>query len=119
MEEQNNGAMMLTNNPFALSNGLWVGNVKVKDKQYSIIFDPVKNLCGGRETYGRNSNDPASVYDMFWLCGTDEKGNPISLLGELSMQYCNDIDSLDEETVEALRNGDRVLVFYDLKHPGE
>ena len=116
--DRNNGAIMLLDNPFPLPNGLWVGAVEDKDKRYSIIFDPVKNLCGGRD-YGRNSTRPNSVFDMFWLCGSDEDGNPISLLENFALEYCNDIDSLDEKAVEALRNGNRVLVFYNLKHPGE
>ncbi|MDE6482371.1 MAG: hypothetical protein K2L01_01200, partial [Rikenellaceae bacterium] len=117
-EELDNGAMFLMDNPFPLPNGLWVGAVRYKDKRYSIIFDPAKNLCGGRD-YGRNSTRPNSVFDMFWLCGADEEGNPISLLENYALEYCNDIDSLDEEVVEALHNGDRVLVFYNLKYPEE
>lgn len=102
-------AMLMANTPIALMCGMWVGIVTVGDEQYTVMFDPTANKCGGRK-FSRQS----SVYDIIEPYGTDENGNLISLLdGELASR-CRDYDALDDSIKSALSSGNRVLLTWRL-----
>lgn len=99
--------LRLVNTPIALSDSIWVGLVEDGSHQYTLIFNPLTNHCGGKK-FTRNS----SVFDMIEPMFSDGKGTVVSLIsGELENR-CMDYKSLPDTIKNALSLGNRVLLIH-------
>ena len=100
--------LRLVNNPIAVSDSIWVGLVEDGEDQYTILFNPLKNQCGGRKF-----TDASSVYDMIEPIFSDGKGTLFNLISwELKDHRCQDYESLPDTVKNALDNGNRVLLIH-------
>lgn len=99
--------LRLVNNPIAVSDSIWVGLVEDGEDQYTILFNPLKNQCGGRKF-----TDASSVYDMIEPIFSDGKGTLFSLISWELKDRCRDYESLPDTIKNALDNGNRVLLIH-------
>lgn len=99
--------LRLVNNPIAVSDSIWVGLVEDGEDQYTILFNPLKNQCGGRKF-----TDASSVYDMIEPIFSDGKGTLFSLISWELKDRCRDYESLPDTVKNALDNGNRVLLIH-------
>lgn len=99
--------LRLVNNPIAVSDSIWVGLVEDGEDQYTILFNPLKNQCGGRKF-----TDASSVYDMIEPIFSDGKGTLFSLISWELKDWCRDYESLPDTVKNALDNGNRVLLIH-------
>ncbi len=99
--------LRLVNNPIAVSDSIWVGLVEDGEDQYTILFNPLKNQCGGRKF-----TDASSVYDMIEPIFSDGKGTLFSLISWELKDRGRDYESLPDTVKNALDNGNRVLLIH-------
>lgn len=99
--------LRLVNNPIAVSDSIWVGLVEDGEDQYTILFNPLKNQCGGRKF-----TDASSVYDMIEPIFSDGKGTLFNLISWELKDRCQDYESLPDTVKNALDNGNRVLLIH-------
>lgn len=99
--------LRLVNNPIAVSDSIWVGLVEDGEDQYTILFNPLKNQCGGRKF-----TDASSVYDMIEPIFSDGKGTLFNLISWELKDRCRDYESLPDTVKNALDNGNRVLLIH-------
>lgn len=99
--------LRLVNNPIAVSDSIWVGLVEDGGDQYTILFNPLKNQCGGRKF-----TDASSVYDMIEPIFSDGKGTLFSLISWELKDRCRDYELLPDTIKNALDNGNRVLLIH-------
>lgn len=101
------GKLKFVNNPISIANGLMAALVDADESQYTIIFDPANNRCGGRK-----SDDMQSIYDMMGPISSDENGD---LICYTSIEYARDLEgfeSLDSITRQELGKYNRMLLIY-------
>ena len=99
--------LRLVNNPIAVSDSIWVGLVEDGEDQYTILFNPLKNQCGGRKF-----TDASSVYDMIEPIFSDGKGTLFNLISWELKDRCQDYELLPDTVKNALDNGNRVLLIH-------
>lgn len=99
--------LRLVNNPIAVSDSIWVGLVEDGEDQYTILFNPLKNQCGGRKF-----TDASSVYDMIEPIFSDGKGTLFNLISWELKDRCQDYESLPDTVKNALDKGNRVLLIH-------
>lgn len=99
--------LRLVNNPIAVSDSIWVGLVEDGEDQYTILFNPLKDQCGGRKF-----TDASSVYDMIEPIFSDGKGTLFNLISWELKDRCQDYESLPDTVKNALDNGNRVLLIH-------
>ena len=99
--------LRLVNNPIAVSDSIWVGLVEDGEDQYTILFNPLKNQCGGRKF-----TDASSVYDMIEPIFSDGEGTLFDLISWELKDRCQDYELLTDTVKNALDNGNRVLLIH-------
>ena len=99
--------LRLVNNPIAVSDSIWIGLVEDGEDQYTILFNPLKNQCGGRKF-----TDASSVYDMIEPIFSDGKGTLFNLISWELKDRCQDYELLPDTVKNALDNGNRVLLIH-------
>lgn len=113
IEARRNGVtdnkLRMVNSPMKLSNDLWLGFSEDGENQYTILFDPENNRCGGRK-FDKSS----SVYDMIEPLGTDHNGNPITLLNITIAERCQHYEDLTLEIKDALEKAKPVLLIHNI-----
>lgn len=109
--ERNDSKMMLVNNPFQVKDDLFVGIISSDDEQFTIMFNPEDNKCGGRK-FDSNS----SVYDIIEPFCVTQDGKLISVMEFGIAERCRDYDTLPETVKAALEKAARVLVIHDFSN---
>lgn len=101
------GKRMFANNPIPLANGLMAGIVMEDDRQFTVLFNPSENRCGGW-----NSAEAHSVLDMVEPCAADENRNLICYTSIEYAQEMDDYNQLDGKIKSGLENNNRLLIIY-------
>lgn len=96
----------LVNNPIGVSDSIWIGLIEDGHNQYTIIFNPFNNKCGCKKF-----TESSSVYDMIEPMFSDNKGTVVSLISQELEGRCRDYESLPDTIINALNDGNRVLLI--------
>lgn len=94
------------NNPIGVSDSIWIGLIEDGHNQYTIIFNPFNNKCGCKKF-----TESSSVYDMIEPMFSDNKGTIVSLISQELEGRCRDYESLPDTIIDALNDGNRVLLI--------
>ena len=107
--EEDKSYLRLVDTPFPLSGSLLIGLVADESSQYTIICDPVNNMCGSRK-FTSNS----SVYDIIEPLTSVGDSVVVSLMNEELAHRCRDYATLPDSIKDSLKSGARVLVLNTL-----
>lgn len=107
--EKNKSYLRLVDTPFFLSGSLLIGLVEDEKSLYTIICDPVNNMCGSRK-FTSNS----SVYDIIEPLTSVGDSAVVSLMNEELAYRCRDYATLPDSIKDSLKSGARILVLNTL-----
>lgn len=94
------------NNPINVSDSVWIGLIEDGHNQYTVVFNPFINKSGCKKF-----TKTSSVYDMIEPMFSDNKGAIVSLISQELKNLCKDYESLPDTIINALNDGNRVLLI--------
>ncbi len=98
--------LYFVNNPIHVADSVWIGLIEDGHNQYTIAFNPFNNKCGAKKF-----TKASSIYDIIEPMFSDSKGTIVSLIsGELA-GMCRDYELLPDTIIDALNDGNRVLLI--------
>ena len=94
------------NNPISVTDSLWIGLIEDGHNQYTIIFNPFNNKCGAKKF-----TKTSSIYDIIEPIFSDNKGTIVSVISQELKNKCKDYELLPDTIINALNDGNRVLLI--------